>query len=197
VVFWFAGTQMTRFFFPGLAVMTVMAAGETDRIMRKGKNVILKFLTGAAVIYLILYSYPIKNFDKIAGINCFLGIYERESFLKGNLDYYALYRRINQDGRINGRIVLFREIRGYYLEKDYMWGDPVNQGLISYKSTEQTLRELEQNKVSYVIYSNNQSKEGAPSYTGIIRKIMKDIITLHADLMYCENGVCIYKLKSR
>lgn len=195
VVFWFAGTQMTRFFFPGMAVMTVMAAGETERIMREGKNKALKFITAAAVIYLLLYSYPVRNLDRITGLNCFLGLYDRESFLKSNLDYYALFSRVNADDGIKGRIVLFRDIRGYYLKKDYMWGDPVNQGIITYKSTEQTLKQLEQNKVEYVIYNNRESKEGTASYTGTVRKIMEEIITHHADLLYCENGDCIYRLK--
>ncbi len=30
------------------------------------------------------------------------------------------------------RMLLFREIRGYLLEADYVWGDPLNQGLIPY-----------------------------------------------------------------
>lgn len=196
VVFWFMGTQMTRFFFPGMAVMTVMAAGETERIMRESKNVAVKFLAAAIVIYLVLFSYPIRNPLQITGLRCFLGINERENFLKYNLDYYALYSRVNKDEGVKGRIVLFREIRGYHLKKDYMWGDPVNQGMISYRDTKQTLADLKANAVEYIIFNNNRAGEKGEGIAAKAYGIMDEIIAKHAALMYCENNVCLYKLIS-
>jgi hypothetical protein len=57
----------------------------------------------------------------------------RELYLERSLDHYAFYRDVN--AALRGRpalVLLFREIRGYYLDVPYMWGDPLNQGLIQY-----------------------------------------------------------------
>ena len=35
-------------------------------------------------------------------------------------------------GRAAAKVLLYREIRGFYLDADYLWGDPGNQGLIRY-----------------------------------------------------------------
>jgi hypothetical protein len=189
------GTQFTRFFFPGMAVMTIMAAGETYRLISGRANIVLKCVVAAAVIYLVAYSYPVKNFDKITGLNSFLGIDQREDFLKGSIDYYSLYKRVNADPSVNERIMLFGEIRGYYLKKDYVWGDQVNQAIISYNNTRQTLNDMKNDGIKYVIYCARHKGDMNEELKIRTWRIMDDILAHNAELLYCENSVCLYRLK--
>ena len=58
----------------------------------------------------------------------------RRLYLSRSLDHYDAYRDISRAlAGTRARVLLFREIRGYYLDVDYLWGDPYNQGLIDYR----------------------------------------------------------------
>lgn len=195
ICFWAINAQMTRFFFPGLAVITVMCAGETERILYGTYNKALKVIFAAVLFYLLLYSFSLKNVG--LGIKCFTGITNRQNYLESSLDYYKLFEKVNKDDSVIGKIAFFREIRGYYLKKDYIWADPVNQGLISYKNTQQTLKQLNDNMVKFIIYNNNAYGDGKDGYSSTVYGIMNEIISKYSEQMYCFNNVCLYRLKSQ
>lgn len=56
----------------------------------------------------------------------------RDLYLERSLDNYGFYREAYWSLDPDDRVLLFREIRGYYLDADYIWGDPMNQGVIRY-----------------------------------------------------------------
>ncbi|MBI4677799.1 MAG: glycosyltransferase family 39 protein [Elusimicrobia bacterium] len=57
----------------------------------------------------------------------------REVYLERSLDHYSFFRRAASRLPSGSRVLLFREIRGYYLDADYQWGDPLNQMVIEYR----------------------------------------------------------------
>jgi len=195
-LFWTAGTFMTRFLYPGLVVFMAVASAEAARLLEGRHGKIMKYACAAILLYLMIFSYPVRNPAKITGLNFFLGLVDREEYLEKNQDNYRLYKRVNNDAAIDGRIVLFREIRGYYLEKDYIWGDPVNQGIISYISPEKTLYDLEKNGVKFIIYNNRQQEDGSGGYGRRGYEIMRQVAERYGKLIYCEGTACIYRLKS-
>lgn len=79
----------------------------------------------------------------------------RGAYLSRALDHYAFYRSV--DRLLAGkpaRVLLFREIRGYHLDADYLWGDPVNQGLLRYgemKDPDALLARLRELGVTHVL----------------------------------------------
>lgn len=194
LVFWVASSQFVRFLFPGLVIFTVLSAAAADYIFSMDKKVFLKILTGGCVLYLLLYSYPFKYEGDFAGVKTFAGIIDREKYLEGNMDNYKLFKKINADNDITGKIVFFREIRGYYLKKDYIWGDPSNQALIGYNNTSDTLKDLRDNGVNYVVMNSNIYSKIGDGYTETVFEIMNEITGKHSELKYCEKGVCLYKL---
>ena len=60
-----------------------------------------------------------------------LGLVSREDIRARNRLYRASMA-VNANTRPGDRIVLFGEVRGYYLERDYAWGDPLAQPFIDY-----------------------------------------------------------------
>jgi hypothetical protein len=56
----------------------------------------------------------------------------RELYLERSLDHYRLMRAADSLLPLESRVLLFQEIRGYYLDRDYRWGDPLNQGILRY-----------------------------------------------------------------
>lgn len=56
----------------------------------------------------------------------------REQYLSRRLDYYDFFQEASRAIPPGGKILLFREIRGYHLDAPYLWGDPLNQGIVDY-----------------------------------------------------------------
>ena len=110
------------------------------------------------------------------------------------MDNYRLFKKINADNDITGKIVFFREVRGYYLKKDYIWGDPSNQGIIRYNNTLDTFKDLHNNGVKYVVMNSNMFSKTGDGYTETVFNIMNEIIEKYSKLKYCDNGVCLYEL---
>ncbi len=192
-MFWYFSAKMVRFYLPGLAVIAALTAAEAVKLM-EGKNRVWKYAAFAMMVFLLTYGFP----RDLSRFILFSGAEKRDAYLDKNLDCYKLYEKINKDSSIDGRIVLFKEVRGYYLKKDYMWGDPVNQGLISYKSADATLKDLKNNGVKYVLYNNNNFNVAYndDGYTPLTFSIMKEIAEKKCDLLYCENRVCLYKIRN-
>jgi hypothetical protein len=69
-------------------------------------------------------------------------------FLLRALDSYPVMEWANANLPRRSHVLLFQDVRGYYLDRPYLWGDPLNQQLIRYRafstSSElwQRLREL-------------------------------------------------------
>ena len=195
IVFWFFNAQMIRFLFPGFVVITALNAIIIDKILFNYKNKILKVIIAGYLIFLAFYSFPFRYKSDYDGLKLLLGIENRENYLLKNLDCYGLIKKINTDENIKGKIVLIKEVRGYYLNKDYMWGDPVNQGLISYKNKNETLLGLKNNNIKYIFLNNNQYNNASnDGYNENVYKMIKEIINKNAKLVYCENNVCLYEL---
>lgn len=195
ILFWFFSTQMIRFLFPGFVIITLINAFIIDKILFDYKNKILKTIAFSYFVFLVLYSFPFKKISDFDGIKIFLGFTNREKFLEEKLDNYKVIKKINQDKLKEGKIILLKEIRGYYLEKDYMWGDPVNQGIIRYKNTEGTLMDIKKNNVKYILLNNNQYNNAErDGYTEKVYFIIDEIIKKYCKLLYCDNNVCFYEI---
>lgn len=91
------------------------------------------------------------------------GLPPREAYLSRALDHYDAYREFDRllHGK-SARVLLYREVRGYHLEADYVWGDPLNQGVLAYSRMRDD-RELEARlrllRVTHVLVN-----EGTPMY---------------------------------
>lgn len=195
IIFWFFSAQMIRFLFPGFVVITILNSMIIDKILFNFKNKILKIIIAVYLIFLAFYSFPFRYKSDYDGLKLFLGIENRENYLLKNLDNYRLIKKINADENIKGKIVLIKEVRGYYLNKNYIWGDPVNQGLISYKNANATLFDLKNNNIKYIFLNNDQYNNASnDGYTENVYKIINEIINKNTKLVYCENNVCLYEL---
>ncbi len=195
MLFWFFSTQMIRFLFPGFVVITILNSFIVAKILFEYKNNILKVVVYIYLIFLILYSFPFKNKSDFDGIKIFSGFENREKYLEKNIDSFKIIKRINSEKLNDGKIALLKEVRGYYFKKDYIWADPVNQGLITYKEVKQTINEMKKNNIKYILLNSNQynnaKKDG---YTKKVYNIIDEIIKNYSKLLYCESNVCFYEI---
>ncbi|MBI4345559.1 MAG: hypothetical protein HY553_01810 [Elusimicrobia bacterium] len=124
----------------------------------------------------------------------------RELYLERSLDHYLPYDRIRRDVPPESRILLYREVRSYYLGLDYLWGDPLNQGLIPYArlATPEALRDrLRALGVTHVLV-NDQLAMYAPSeqyYDERITRLMNEMLRLYAAPRVQYGPMSLYRLK--
>ena len=131
VFFWFFTAQFVRFLLPAIILLTALNAYIIDWIWhRYNGDWRRKFMQGITVVYVIflmLYSFPVRGWNDLKGAAIFAGTFQRETYLEEIVDCYRLMERANNDSQVKGRILLFKEIRGYYLKKD-LCGQPCGPG---------------------------------------------------------------------
>jgi hypothetical protein len=81
------------------------------------------------------------------------GAAPRDGLLRGTPLYDAA-RLVSAFTEPSARILLFQEVRGYFLDRDYVWGDPLNQDVLAYRrfpDPEQLRLALRQSGIGYVL----------------------------------------------
>lgn len=121
--------------FPALATTIAWQARELSARGRAGR--------AAALVLAAFAVWPVVGVSQSNELFAVLALRSRATpdadprqlYLSRSLDHYDAMRRFSRELAGTGaRVLLFREIRGYYLDVDYLWGDPYNQGLIVYRA---------------------------------------------------------------
>ncbi|MFH2203975.1 MAG: hypothetical protein ABIJ96_12720 [Elusimicrobiota bacterium] len=124
-----------RFFLPFYPALAVTAGWAAARLI-KGRAAVC----AGAALALAFGLLPVLTATQNNELFAVLGLRSqvqpgrdpRELYLERRLDHYSFYLEVNKLLPPRAKVLLFREIRGYYLDLDYMWGDPLNQGQIAY-----------------------------------------------------------------
>ena len=126
----------------------------------------------------------------------------RESYLLNALDIYPVCRWGNRHLPKDSKVLLFREIRGYYLDRDYVWGDPLNQSVLDYfsfRSRFDLRKRLMELGITHVLVNSNLGVY-APSphyYLPRFAEWMEEILRDEAVPVYREGGVFVYDLNKK
>lgn len=96
------------------------------------------------------------------------------------------------------KILLFREIRGYYVDADYMWGDPLLQRVIDYRSiadSDALLKRLREVGVTHILINENLGIYSAQGrvYDARTLDLMRGVVSRGQEI-FRRDGVRLYKL---
>jgi len=135
VLAWFFLMQQSRYLigiFPMLAVIAATAvhtANEEWPIARHAVNLFVVVAVGATMIVgglLAKYTAPFV-----------FGQETSDEYLTSTLDVYAPEAWINEFTPPDAGVVLFDEVRGFYLGRRYIWGNPGHHEIIPWESFKQ------------------------------------------------------------
>lgn len=119
---WFVLMQQIRYMIPIIPLLAIMAAAglyAANEHWRFGRHVANAFtavaIASGMIVALIL---------AIMAAPAVFGIQDREDFLAENLDVYRAQAYVNDSTPEDAKIVLFEEVRGFYLDREYIWGNP-------------------------------------------------------------------------
>tara|TARA_Y100000031_G_C7869428_1_gene225654 strand:- start:119 stop:490 length:372 start_codon:yes stop_codon:yes gene_type:complete len=116
---------------------------------------------------------------------------------------------INSNLPENSRILLFREWKGFFLERDYVWADPLIQVYVDYskfKNEKDYYEELKRLNITHILINEGFQIEDKGSVVSEIRYsprileltgnlLKKYTINLYDQTQYNGDRILIYELK--
>jgi hypothetical protein len=152
--FWCFATQQERFLIPALpaAIVGLMMLTYGLATTMESRRLCAVFWTLTLATAVPAWVMKGERF-RLAALPVLSGTVAREEVRRAN-PLYVASRLIDRFTEPEAKILLFQEVRGYLLDRQYMWGDPLNQGVLSYRdfgSAEELRQALRRLDVDYVL----------------------------------------------
>lgn len=137
-VFFFYHSGFWRYFLPMFALLSIVTSGYIYKAATR------KTLRSYLILCVALLFFIPKPgiFPKDAFLT-FIGLTPndptltpRQRYKQLHLNSFRLMEWINTNLPPDAKILLFREVRGFYLDREYMWSMPLNQRLICFDEWE-------------------------------------------------------------
>ena len=123
-------SEGNRYLLPCIGLASIGAGHSAAELLRR--NLMTRVGALIALLASVGIAVGLMVGFHASSIRCGLGLEAREEFL----NHFRLYRvcaAINRQTPENSKILLFGEERGFYLDRDYMWGSPGHHSLLPYK----------------------------------------------------------------
>jgi hypothetical protein len=129
---WFVQMQYARYLI-SLAPLASVAAGwliwNAGRRLAVLRRVIVAVPVALALVNVVLLGWLVAW----ARLPVVFGSESREEYLYRNLGaLYDVSRFINEQLPAGTKIIMYQEVRGFYIDRAYMWGNPEHHDLIPY-----------------------------------------------------------------
>ncbi|MBI5210783.1 MAG: hypothetical protein HY927_12505 [Elusimicrobia bacterium] len=127
------------------------------------------------------------------------GVSPETAYLRRRLDCYEAMEYVNANLPKQARVLLYREIRGYYLERAYVIGDPQSELLLGYEtvhSAEELDRRLRALGVSHVLVNPRRvTFSSRVEEFWRVDRLMKEALLRFAEPPVETGGLLLYTLR--
>ncbi len=166
-IWWLYSMQQSRYLLPTMALLAPAAAYVLHRCTQhKG---VLRGTTLAVVTTWLAIILLIKAISLYTALPVVAGTVNREQYLAASLAPYPVISYVNSHTPPDAKVISYGEVRLFYLERDYLWGDPVYHRMIIYGTMtgpEELLAAYNRLGITYVLYQpkllNRLSAEREP-----------------------------------
>jgi hypothetical protein len=125
--FWFLLSQQVRYLTAILPILAILGCAVLAQLNRQ--QIIAKSLVGLQAFYSLFTLY---QFQTSAQIPVALGAMERETYQKQVVSFAGFAEEINQTVPPNGKIALYDEVFGYFLDRPYFWANPGHSTILNH-----------------------------------------------------------------
>jgi len=194
-------TECWRYMLPMLPALALTAGWGMARL---GQGRVGRIVAAGLVLFAL---YPIREATHGYELCTDLGLRPisepdvppREAYLQKTVEHYRAYGRVSGLMGARDKVLLFREIRGYYLDADYMWGDPLNQGVLRYaelNGPEALAGELSRLGVTHVLDNEESGLYGESPFYYDRRTLdmMRDMLRRHGRPVLRDGSLMLYML---
>lgn len=203
---WFLQTHQTRFLMPTTAILAlVAAAGITWLWQRKpgGWSSWPTLIQGSLLIFMLGTNWLASPVDRnhVASRWPYLsGQITRDRFLESQIPGYDTYLFANQNLPSDAYVWLaLYESRGYYLDRDYMWANPISQRALpleSFDNSDELATALSKRGFTHIIFRSAQLERYTYIRHGIeITDLTQRLLAEHAELLYQSSELELYALR--
>ncbi len=152
-VWWLYSMQQSRYLLPTIALLAPAAAYALHRCTdRKG---VLRGTSLTVVATWLAIVLLIKIISLRTTLPVVAGTISREQYLTAFLAPYPVISYINRHTAPEAKVISYGEVRLFYLERDYLWGDPVYHRMIIYDTitgAQDLLAAYNRLGITYVLY---------------------------------------------
>jgi hypothetical protein len=173
----------------------IIEISKLDRVLLRVTRMMIVFTLGFNM--LIVMAMASKSFPLVIGAESEREYYENHV---GGLYEASLF--INEIVPESGKILLFRDNRGYFLERKYIWGDPLFQVVIDYSkvgSAQQLKDELLRRGITHVLVNTEFDWENVVvhelRYSEKIRRMMNETLVTYGEKIFDNGEVESYALR--
>ncbi len=193
LVFWFLSSPQFRFLLPLLPLWALAAMG--------GLKQLWQALAGwrrwsllALPLGLVAFHPPI-HWDTPLQLKILFGAVSPATYLSRHLEHYQACRFLNQAMGPGEKVLLFGENRGFYLDKPYLWGDPLMQKVINFrtlKTKPELAATLRDHHIAWVLYREDLYTKDY--YAPQAKALMKALLVQEGEVVYSDGPVKVYHL---
>jgi len=151
------------------------------------------------VVAQFLFALGIHGLGALVNAPVVLGLESRDDYLTKTLDVYRVEQKANAIASQGGKIVLFGDTRGFYLDRPYFWGDASHNAIIPYDrlgSPADLARWLRARDVTHAIVNSRFLGRAAwepPQSSGLVRGAVDEA---YFALVYGEpEGAALYRVE--
>jgi hypothetical protein len=200
---WFLETHQARFLLLVTPVLSLLMAAGVGWLMRGRGRPIELLMRSALVLGLIGTGWPF-NQDSQALLRTrwpvLVGVQDREDFLSANVSGYTVYRYANDALPKNSRVWLaLYESRGYYLDRDYMWANPISQRHIRlerYAGADQLYADLKAMGFTYMLFAPKKlDRYEYIRYGPQLTQLVLELRAKHCDVQFETSDLVLCELE--
>jgi hypothetical protein len=193
LVAWFFSSPQVRFLLPLFPITAWLAARGLADLWRRGRMVPR---AAAAVCVLLLFAvHPPVHRDTWESVQTVLGLRTPEAFITPRLEHYPACLVLNRRPAAGERVLLFGENRGFYLDGEYLWGDPLLQQVIDYRRLRtpgELASRLETLRVRWVLFRTDLY--GPDTLDPHSLGLMQALLSQAGDRVWQQGPVSVYRL---
>ena len=199
---WFWVYQDWRYFLPAIALMAALEAFWAIENWRLGRWKLV------SVFALVLAVAPVLEISANNESYAFFHLKPQQSHLSSRQRYlelslgppFMVEEIANKILPPKAKILMYRDVRGYYLDRDYAWGDPLNPGVVDFlsvRSSADLLSRLRAQGFGYILYDPWIGHyQGYPGYYQRADRLVMGVLARSQKLVSI-GGVSIDRLPAR
>lgn len=193
LVFWFFSSPQFRFLLPLLplwAVFTMAGLSSLWRATRGWKRLPVYLLAAGLAAF-----HPPVHWDTPLQLKVLFGRVSPSAYCSRALKHFQACRFLNGAVQPGEKVLLFGENRGFYLDKPYLWGDPLMQKVIDFRTLKSVTaldRALRHHRIAWVLYREDLYADDY--YFPHAKILMKAFLARYGKVLFSNGTVKVYRL---
>jgi len=195
-LWWLVSMQLSRYLAPSVVLLAPVVGYTLHRAERSLLRAVPALWLAACLAMASYLACP--------AVATATGVIPREQYLSLLCQVYDASMAVNRAAPPDGKVILFGEPRGYYIDRDYLWGDPGHHRLIPY-DTLTTPRALvthfREMGITHVLLNAGQIggwDDETPGPLGLLhRAVAQGQATMVHDQKSARDGYAIVDIRAR